>query len=340
MKKSNLTILFFILLSATAQLYSENTTWKFVVMGDTRDKTTATLTGISPDLPALVQAIAAEKPELVIHTGDLCNGYYTDKNSPMHGKFTEMFRNWKKAIRPLCDLETKKGIPLYVIRGNHEDGKFTTDDELKKAYLDEIARYLPQNGPQEERGLTYSFTHKGARFLALDGYYDKKAKIIRGYINQKWVDQDLAKNSRSFVFAYSHAPAYQVGTYHESPFPDLYSHPTQRDVFWKSLRQAGASAYFCGHIHLYCRGTINGVEQIVVGNGGADNVGYDPQNTDRRIQMHYPRKIVPVSAIGLGYLVITVDEQKGTLKGEQKVLNQKTGKWEVGDSFSLKKVRS
>lgn len=337
MKKSSPVILFFFLI-ITTRLFAENIPWKFIVMGDTRDNTTATLTGISPDLSLLISAIASEKPELVIHTGDLCNGYYTDKDSPMHGKYTEMFRNWKKAVSPLHDLETNKGIPLYAVRGNHEDGKLVTNFKLKDAYMDEIARYFPQNGPEGEKGLTYSFTHKGARFLALDGYYDKKAKVIRGYVNQAWVDQELTNNKEPFIFAYSHAPAYQVGTYHESPFPDLYSHPEQRDLFWKSLNRAGAIAYFCGHIHLYCRGTINCIEQIVVGNGGADNVAYDPKNTDRKIRMHYPDKFVPVTAIGLGYLVITVDEQNGTIKGEQKVLNRKTGKWQVGDSFRLRKV--
>ena len=62
---------------------SENTEskrWSFVVFGDTRDATQDTQTGISPLLRRIAEGIAAEKPALVIHTGDLINGYYTHAN--------------------------------------------------------------------------------------------------------------------------------------------------------------------------------------------------------------------------------------------------------------------
>lgn len=305
-------------------------------MGDTRDKTTHTATGISPDLPELARAIAAEKPDLVLHTGDLCNGYYTAKDSPMHGRFKEMFRNWKAAVKAVYDYEKRQGIPIYPVRGNHEDGELITDPALKRAYEEEIGVYLPGNGPEFEKGLTYSVRHKGALFLALDEYYQKKDLVLRGYINQPWLLQQLETQAAPFIFAICHTPAYQVGNYHQSPFPNLYSHPANRDALWSALSAAGTGAFFCGHIHFYCRGTINGVEQIVIGNGGADTVTYDISRVDKAVKMHYPRvPLMKASDINTGYVVITVDEVSGKATGVQKVLNASTGKWEIGDTFTL-----
>jgi hypothetical protein len=304
-------------------------------MGDTRDKTTNTMTGVSPDLPKMAEAIAQEQPDFVIHTGDLTNGYYTTQGSPVHGKFKEMFYNWKSAVRPIYDYENKRGIPIYIVRGNHEDGKVITDPELKKAYLEEFGRFMPQNGPEYEKGLTYSFFHKEAKYFALDGYYDKEAMVVRGYVNQPWLDENLARDKRPFTFVFSHTPAYRVGDYHESPFPDLYSHPRQRDFLWKSLKKAGIIAYFCGHIHFYCRGTVGGIEQIVVGDGGADTVEYNSKNVDPALQMHYPSATMDASDVETGYLVIRVDESTGKVQGVQKLWNRTMGKWVTGDIFTL-----
>jgi len=318
----------------------DDSAWTFVVMGDTRDKIIDTRTGISPDLAKIAEAVAKEKPDLVIHTGDLCNGYYTSKDSPMNGKFREMFQNWKAAMKPVYDYENRKGIPVYLVRGNHEDGKIVTDRNLKKAYEEEFAHLMPQGGPEHEKGLTYSFIHRNAAFLALDEYYEKKDIVVRGYINQKWLDGELAEKKKPFMFVFSHTPAFRVGSYHQSPFPDFYSHPKQRDTMWASFRKAGVMAFLCGHIHFYCRGTIDGIEQVVVGNGGADMVSYNPKEVDPRLTIHYPTGPVDAAGMEVGYLVMRVDEAAGKVHGTQKLLNTKTGKWETGDTFTLQRIGS
>jgi 3',5'-cyclic AMP phosphodiesterase CpdA len=331
-------ILILSMMALTVVLYkpsiASDHVWKFVVMGDTRDKTRDTETGVSPDLSRIAQAIAAEKPELVLHTGDLCNGYYTTKDSPVHGKFREMFRNWKTAMKPVFDYSTGKGIPVYLVRGNHEDGEVFTDTDLEKAYEEEFAAPMPQNGPDREKGLTYSFTHEGVKFIALDQYRRKKLGI-RGYIDQDWLDQELARDKKSWIFAFAHTPAFKVGGYGQSPFPDLYSHRKSRDAFWARLKNAGVPAFFCGHIHLYCRGTIDGIEQIVIGNGGANTVPFKTKAVDHVIRIHYPESDVDAADIRPGYVVLTVDERSGKAAGVQKVYNHESGKWEPGDTFTL-----
>jgi len=149
-------------------------------MGDTRDKTTYTMTGVSPDLPKMAEAIAQEQPDFVIHTGDLANGYYTTQDSLVHGKFKAMFRNWKSAARPIYDYQNKKGIPIYIVRGNHEDGKVITDAELKKAYIEEFARFMPQTALNMRKVLPIVFCIKAQSFLPLTGITIKKQWLSAG----------------------------------------------------------------------------------------------------------------------------------------------------------------
>lgn len=313
-----------------------NERWSFVVFGDTRDLSKDTKTGISPFLSKLAERIAAEKPALVIHTGDLVNGYYTHASSPVHGKYDEMFENWKRAVKPIYDFNRRMGIPLYTVRGNHEDGELITNDTLKRSYLKNIAAFMPQNGPQQEKGLSFTVSHRQATFFALDEYSIKEFGVLRGLVDQPWLDEELVKRKVRFMFAFGHAPAYKVAISKKGPFPDLYYFVKHRDRFWESLRDAGVSMYFCGHVHFYSRVTKNAVQQVLVGNGGANTVAYDPNEVDPAVELNYPIKPMQASEVKPGYLLITVDEVKGTLSAVQKLWNENTNAWEIGDKFTIK----
>jgi calcineurin-like phosphoesterase family protein len=313
---------------------SDSRPWKFAVFGDTRDAVLNTPTGISPLLSRLAEGIAAEHPALVLHIGDLVNGYHTDARSPVRGRYNEMFVNWKNAVRPIFDFDRRAGIPLYVVRGNHEDGKLTTDAQLKAAYVEHVGRLMPQNGPPKERGLTYSVSHRAATFIALDQYSYKAAGIVRGHVNQSWLDATLGRDDKPFRFVFGHVPAYRVSNAHGAPFPDLYDFPRHRRAFWSSLQRAGVPIYFCGHVHFYARVTKDGTEQVVIGNGGADLVDFRPEHVDSSVTLEYPRHAVNASEMSVGYLILTVDEASRTVGATQKLWNAAASRWEVGDTFT------
>lgn len=315
---------------------AENETWRFVVFGDTRDATQDTLLGISPYLNELAKSIAAEKPKLVLHLGDLINGYYTHKSSPVHDNYTKMFDNWKTAVQPIFDFNTKTGIPIYAVRGNHEDGELVTNKALKDAYLQEIAPFMPQNGPEQEKGLTYSVTYRKATFIGLDEYSIKELGILRGLINQPWLDKELVRTRNPFMFVFGHVPAYKVADEKNGPFPDLYFFPKSRDAFWDSLKKAGVSIYFCGHVHFYSRVTKDGIQQVLVGDGGANPVDFILQKIDPTVTVNYPKTDVKSTETYPSYVVFTVNEAKGTVTAVQKIFMPPTGPLVTGDSFSVK----
>jgi len=310
--------------------------WKFVVFADSPDPAGNTTTGVSPALVPIAKAIAAENPDLAIYSGDLINGWGLTNKSPMVGNYSGQFKNWMTDVAPIHNYTTGTGIPLYVVRGNHEAGPDKAiATPLLDAYLATAAAGMPANGPPGEEKLTYSFTHKGAKFLATDDYVAHNG--MEETVNQTWVDGQLLQDPRPFTFVFGHSPAYEV--VNDTEGEDIYAlaaHPAERDLFWKSMVAGNVSAYFCGHAHLYTRGESQGVTQVVSGNAGAQAIAFDPRDVDPVLTLEYPH--VPIAAADqpVGYVVITVHENTGTFDGVQKLQNPATGAWETGDRFTLR----
>jgi para-nitrobenzyl esterase len=308
-------------------------TWKFVVFGDSPDPANNTTTGVSPALSPIATAIAAEKPDLALYIGDLVNGFLTDA-SPMQNNFTGQFANWEVAVAPIHNYTTGTGIPLYVVRGNHEVGVLQSAAPLLDTYLTTVASGMPVNGPPGEEKLTYSFTHKGAKFVATDDYIAHNGK--KETVNQSWVDGQLTQDTRPFIFVFGHSPAYLVDNDTEDIPYSLAMHPAERDTFWKSMVNNNVSAYFCGHAHLYARGEKDGLRQIVSGNAGAPMQGFDPADSDPALRLEYPQSTITQNDQQVGYLVITVHEDLGTYDGVEKKYNPATRSWEIGDTFTTR----
>ena len=308
--------------------------WKFVVFADSPDPAENTTTGVSPALIPIAKAIAAEKPDLALYMGDLVNGWELTNASPMAGNYTGQFENWMKYVAPIHNYTDGTGIPLYVIRGNHEDGPNQTVMPLLDAYRATAAAGMPLNGPPGEEKLTYSVTHKGAKFLLNDNYIAHNGK--KETVNQSWVTGQLTQDTRPFTFVFGHSPAYAVvNDTKENDFA-IDTHRTERDIFWKSMVDNNVSAYLCGHAHLYVRSESRGVRQIVSGNAGAHAIAFDPANVDPALTLENPLKTIAKDDQRVGYLVFTVHESTGTFDGVEKQLNPVTGLWETGDTFTLR----
>jgi hypothetical protein len=312
-----------------------NGTWTLVVFGDSRDIVKNTTTGVSPYLHPLAVAIAAEKPELVVFPGDLVSGWIISNSSPVATDYQAQFRNWMDTVAPIHNYTTGKGIPLYVMRGNHEDGPNQTVIPLLDAYLNSVAVDMPSNGPPGQEKLTYSFTYRGAKFIVLDQYYPNDG--LKETVNQPWVDRELSTNTSPFTFVFGHTPAFLVKDDPEDRGYDIAVHPAQRDIFWNSLVNHHVTAYFCGHAHLYVRGMVNGTQQVVTGNGGAIDGAFNQSEADPSLIVEYPVKEADIVENTVGYIVITVNETAGTVSGIQNIYYPDTGIWKTGDRFTLSK---
>lgn len=309
-----------------------NAPWSFVVMGDSPDGMPNSTTGISPALPAIAKAVAAENADLVVYTGDLISGGDLGPASPVVRNFSAQYGNWMAAVSPVHDYATGTGIPVYVLRGNHDNTPLSNVTPILTEYRRTAAAGMPVNGPPGEELLTYSFTHKGAKFIVSDQYIPHNGRMET--VNQSWVDGQLATDTRPFMFVVGHSPAYLVDMDIEDVPFSLPLHPAERDIFWQSLVDHKVSAYLCGHAHMYVRAENAGVPQVVSGNAGAPAMEFSLATADKALSIRYPSWNISAQDQRDGYLVVTVNETAGTWSGVQKLFDTTTGTWIVGDTFT------
>lgn len=224
------------------------TTWRFAVVGDTH-------VGSSDTVTEMIPYMLSDSLDFVVVAGDLAEGGLGTPGTQLLSELEQ----WKSIFSPIYNA----GIPVYGIRGNHEDDANNDINMWNNAFSGNYA--FPQNGPVGETNLTYSFTHKNAKMIMLDVY-----KNIH-QVNQNWLDQELNTNTSRHVFVFGHEAAFKV--FHADCLDDSVS---ARNAFWNSMKSAGVKVYFCGHDHFLDAALVddgdgntqNDVYQYLVGTGG------------------------------------------------------------------------
>ena len=286
--------------------------WQFIITGDSRseDENNGVNVRILGELAA---EIAKQNVDFVLFPGDLVEGFEDPET------MQSQFETWLKVMKPVYDA----GIGGYPIRGNHDVGEPEGTSAWNKFF-----GYLPDNGPQGEKNLTYSFTHNNALIIGVDQY------IKKNRVNQTWLDEQLAANTKPHIFVFGHEPAFQAD--HEDCLDD---YPDARDRFWASIAKAGGRTYFCGHDHFYNHAAVdddgnpaNDVHQYIVGTAGAPlyrwSPPYDGDNSDYTVQnIHHARKH--------GYVLVEIDGLNATLTWMQRT---GPGKYQPKETFSYTAV--
>jgi len=259
--------------------------WRFAFFGDSHTP----LTGIPSESAA---AVANDDAKLLIVAGDLVESGAAASTNALASQLAQ----WRAAMAPLA----ASGIPVYVIRGNHENdvpnGLPTWHNFFSGAYA------MPSNGPSGETNLTYSFTANNALFVGVDDYVN----IHR--VNQSWLDQQLGLNKQLHIFVFGHEPAFKA--FHTDCLDD---YPAERNAFWNSLVAAGAKVYLCGHDHFYNVARVedgdgnpaNDLYQFIVGTGGSTNWPVNRYNYNGTNAPFTPVNVASVTNI-YGYLLVEI----------------------------------
>ncbi len=308
--------------------------WKFAVISDTQGDNSEkdNKTCINDEILGSIAAdIVSEKPELVLVAGDLVNGWFRNGGTD----FATQYANWKRAMKPVYGA----GIKIYAVRGNHDSGPerlalpplpahlepepgslIMQEREYKKAMIES---YTPQNGPEKEKGLSYSFVFKNACFVALDQYATGQHAI-----NQEWFDRQLSNHTRTHLFVFGHEPAFEAN--HRD---NLSFYPERRDRFWNGIGKAGGRIYFCGHDHFYNRALIadhsgNPVRQIIAGTGGGRLRKWSGSYKEsKRVKGEYHNSDFH------GYILVTIDGPKVKIEWRA-LVDASIREWRVLDTFS------
>jgi hypothetical protein len=219
------------------------TTYRFVVMGDSRSDTAINTTIFNTIIGQITNNV---NPDFVMFLGDMSR----------YGGTTQL-----EAWETLADALRADGIEVYVAKGNHELDSDSGDSarEMQSQYQD-VFHYLPDNGPDDYENLTYVFRYGNSAFVALDSFYATAGgatynEEVSG-VQLDWLN-DLNLSSRTFRFAFSHDAAYTV------------TGRTDDAELWDALVALNFDVYFGAHEHLYSRWTIDGLPQIITGTVGA-----------------------------------------------------------------------
>ena len=309
--------------------------WTFVMMGDTKGDRDKTHTGVSEELPIIAQKIASLNPSLVMVCGDLING---DEVPDTNLTYAAQYADWTTAMSPVFNYNSNTGIPIYTVRGNHDNNSSEGPpiDGIKQAYYDAFSAYVPANGPNygltnNQVGFSYSFTTNNLTFVAADQYFYYSATDPTGYheLDQAWVNQQFQQSSSPYKIFMAHVPFFQTGNSGEGEhfFDESAEGFTTRSNFWNALGTNGVQLYLTGHVHSQIVASVtndygNTLIQLIQGNGGAPMDGGITNNPEAGVNVLYTNGFY-------GFSLATVTDTNMTI--QYYLLNTNDNSWSVAD---------
>jgi 3',5'-cyclic AMP phosphodiesterase CpdA len=227
--------------------------------------------------PEIVESILRAEPgvQFVIVTGDLVNGNNDDR------AHLDQYAIWREITKPWY-ASGMTGAKVYTIPGNHD----LRNPQRYGEYWASIFPENPENGPDGEKKMTYSFDAGPCHLVCL------KTTIpgVGCKVNLDWVAKDLAESQAPVKLVFGHAPAFPALLHVGS---SLDQFPEERDRFWEILADNGVQAYFCGHEHMSQRWEYKDVQQITLGGGGGFSLYFhylivDASETDVTVSVMSP----------------------------------------------------
>lgn len=206
--------------------------------------------GIYRSYPATAEtvgALIADRPDFVIHCGDMIS--INSRNG--HRDVVEgMWRRFDESVKtPLL----KAGLPLLITRGNHD-----VYGELGKELYEHFWKDYSPAGIALDSGRIeryYSFMHKGCQFIVLDG-----SGISISKEQAAWLRGELKRRpGRKALFVISH-----VGLKGQPRHKEDY----MRGELPEIMKGCGPVWFISGHHHLYEAQRMGNIVHIVSGSAG------------------------------------------------------------------------
>jgi hypothetical protein len=204
---------------------------------------------------AVSAAMARERVDLVLHTGDIAYPVFEDGQIDLR-----CFGPYEPHMR---------GVPYYFTVGNHD---FYNGD---RAYLE--AFWLPTNSVTGTEHY-YSFDQGDAHFVSLFVPWHGVSQFGtvlpdgRRSAPYRWLTNDLAGTTKPWKVVFFHQPIRTSGPhilddYDASGRSDIEE---LREALLPALASSGVQLVFMGHDHAWERfAPTNGVHAVVTGGGGA-----------------------------------------------------------------------
>lgn len=159
-----------------------------------------------------------------------------------NGQDRWQWREWFKNARPLLDK-----MPVAPVIGNHE--AYSLDWKVAKPETFPAILAVPENGPEGQKRLAYSFNYGDVHFVALNTNYQETKDWYPDMIEKEaaWLDKDLAKARADHkrIIVLMHRPPW------EYPFNGPYD--PHGEAFVPLLDKYQVELAFTAHVHSYSR---------------------------------------------------------------------------------------
>lgn len=201
-----------------------------------------------------------------------------------NGQAHFQWRNWFYNAKPL--MET---IPFAPVLGNHEAYTLSWKYADPDAYTNLFA--VPENGPEQQNHLAYSFDYGNVHFASLNTDYEELHTSYNNMMENErdWLDQDLAKakNAGKRLVVLMHRPPWTTAS-----GTDL---SIEGRTFLPLFDKYHVSLVFDGHLHVYSRTnprtlqgeSPKGTVYIMTGRSGDDIVN-EQQGNDYDVKFYNP----------------------------------------------------
>ena len=268
-------------------------------------------------MKTLAKAIIADKPDVLLFTGD-CIWAKTDDEE------TSQLHNFLGYMKPIYDA----GVKVLVIPGNHDADAPHADEIWRKSFVGPYAN--PDNGPSGGKDLSFYYKTGNCLFVGIDEFVHGSKGATT--VDIPWLNAVLAKNPATHVFAFAHKLAFFAG-HHDDGFNQ---EPDVRDQMMKSLSDAGCHMILFGHDHFYDHELAlkdgwpasRAIHQVIVGTAGAPFVhGKDAPFNDGNWKLTR----FGHNEDALGYAVIDIDGNHVTVTYKAE---KSPGDFEPADSFN------
>ena len=198
-----------------------------------------------------------------LNAGDIMDARWWSDPEQVRRKTEQYWGGFKKRFE-------EQGIRLYIAPGDHEYGD---DQGLRKMKLAPVFAQqfssifdMPRNGPENKKGLAYSFSKENLAVISVDTFEDAGNRMSMTVSGKQleWLKQTLeAYRDKEFIIVQGHVPVFGPVRSQNSSANMLEGGATSE--FWKTMVEYGVDAYFCGEHHRITAKRKDGIWQIVHG---------------------------------------------------------------------------
>ena len=172
----------------------------------------------------------------------------------------QLRRQWRYFFERELSWLDREVVPLYHSTGNH-----TVYDRMSESVFRETMAHLPQNGPPDQRGLSYFVRRGDLLIIFVNTLWSGTGG--EGTVETDWLEATLERHADArHRLVFGHHPVWTVNGYAGDYQRNLERDNGQR--FWDVLVRHGALAYVCSHILAFDAQVHRGVLQICSAGAG------------------------------------------------------------------------